>query len=132
MITLTTNAPCPLGLDGALWQLGALVFDPVDGPARLEQLNGLVWPEIKRLIEVQSARAAPCQFRRFNGALCDGVQLCAALVAVCAVACGFVRGFCGQVELRRLRGEGHGLVVLEAAVMVEAGWHDTLCDEVKQ
>jgi phosphopantetheine adenylyltransferase / dephospho-CoA kinase len=32
--------------------------------------------------------------------------------------------------IRLKRDEGHSLVVMEAAVLLEAGWDRTLCDEV--
>lgn len=66
--------------------LGALVFDPVEGPARLAQLNAIVWPPLLDL-----------------------------LIA--------------DLEALKARPQGCAVAVVEAAVLIEAGWHDTLCDE---
>jgi predicted metal-dependent HD superfamily phosphohydrolase len=66
--------------------LGALVFDPLHGPARLAKLNALVWP-----------------------------PLLALLVA--------------DLAALKKRPQGCPVAVVEAAVLVEAGWHDAVCDE---
>jgi len=66
--------------------LGALVFDPVEGPARLAQLNAIVWPPLLEL-----------------------------LIA--------------DLKALKARPQGCAVAVVEAAVLIEAGWHDTICDE---
>lgn len=107
--------PQIVGEDGGIDRraLGGIVFAD---PAKRKELEGIVWPEIRRLMERDIQALGEVRAR--------GQRVWVAWSSVCCLTLTHVR-VCVWVFTQT----GTATAVVEAAVMLEAGWQDAM-DEV--